>query len=331
MKKIKYLLFMLILMIYMVPNVNALDYVLPSKFGGKQTGEVFNLTSGERFKGAFYYSRPTNTGVGDYIDVSYCSTGDVRIYTLDHIEIQRDPIHLDTGMWCTTGTLHGTIKHAYFMIHQWTYTEDSGYVYLDLSTDTYWFNQSYGSTVSVMFYGIANISELDMSLAILAYLKSQQNNTDYSTTLNQIQENIGQYNEEIEIVQDKINDTNVKLDELNDTLNNSDVNNSINDGVSFFDNFDTTDHGGLSGIITAPLIAINQMLNTSCNPMTATFKGKELSLPCGYEFWAKMGPIQDFINLVLGGLLCYRIIIKLYKLIEKLKNPEDDRVEVMNL
>lgn len=134
-----------------------------------------------------------------------------------------------------------------------------------------------------------------------------------------------------EICSNKIDETNNQLGDLNNSLNDSNVDGSLGSAGSFFDNFNTTDHGGLSGIITAPLVAINQMLNTSCSPMTATFKGKELSLPCGYEFWNRLGAIQDFVNIVLGGMLCYRIIIKLYKLIERIKNPEDDRLEVMDL
>ena len=124
---------------------------------------------------------------------------------------------------------------------------------------------------------------------------------------------------------------NDKLNDLQGSLNNPNIDGSLGEAGGFFNNFSTTDHGGVSGIITAPLVAINQMLNKSCNPMSTNFKGKEISLPCGYDFWSKMGPIQDFLNLVLGGLLCYQIIIKLFKLIEKIKNPEDDRVEVMKL
>lgn len=134
-----------------------------------------------------------------------------------------------------------------------------------------------------------------------------------------------------EICSNKIDETNDKLGNLNDSLNDSNVDSSLNNAGSFFDSFQSTDHGGLSGIVTAPLVAINEMLNTSCNPMTTTFKGKELSLPCGYEFWNKMGAIQDFLNVVLGGMLCYNIVKKLFKLIERIKNPEDDRVEVMDL
>lgn len=133
----------------------------------------------------------------------------------------------------------------------------------------------------------------------------------------------------IDKTNDKLDSTNDKLDDLNSSINDGDIDN--NSGKSFFDSFSSSDHGGISGIITAPLVAIKKMLDKNCSPLTATYKGKEISLPCGYEFWAKMPAIKEFINLTLGGLLCYNIIRKLYHLIENMKNPDDDRVEVMKL
>ena len=132
-----------------------------------------------------------------------------------------------------------------------------------------------------------------------------------------------------QVCKNRIDDTNDKLNDLNDNITNSDVDDS--QASSFFDSFTTTDHGGISGIITAPLVAIKKMLDKNCSPLSATYKGKEISLPCGYDFWSKMPAIQEFINLTLGGILCYNIIRKLYKLIENMKNPDDDRVEVMKL
>lgn len=127
----------------------------------------------------------------------------------------------------------------------------------------------------------------------------------------------------------KIDETNDKLNDLHNDLTNGNVNSDT--GFSFFNNFSDQDHGGLSGIVTAPLVAINQMLNNQCTPLSTTFKGKTISFECGYSFWSRLTGFSTFINLTLGGLLCYRILIKLFKLIDGLKNPDDDRVEVMNL
>lgn len=157
-----------------------------------------------------------------------------------------------------------------------------------------------------------------------------------SLTLNKVMLNEGPTAKEFapygeEVCKNKLDETNDQLGNLNDSLNDSNIDGSLGNAGSFFDSFKTEDHGGLSGIITAPLVAINEMLNTSCEPLSTTFKGKELSLPCGYDFWSKMPEIQSFLNLVLGGMLCYNIVKKLFKLIERIKNPEDDRVEVMDL
>lgn len=134
-----------------------------------------------------------------------------------------------------------------------------------------------------------------------------------------------------QVCTNRIDETNDKLDNVNDSLNNSNTSDAENDASNFFNNFTDSDNGGLSGIITSPLIAINKMLDSQCSPLTATYKNKTISLSCGTEFWAKATGIKEFLNLVEGGLLCYLIIRKLYLLVQDLKNPDNDRVEVMKL
>lgn len=134
------------------------------------------------------------------------------------------------------------------------------------------------------------------------------------------------------------NQTNAKLDEVkdkikdtNDTIKSDNVSGANTTAKSFFDNFTTTNHGGISSIVSAPLTAVNAMLNGTCTPLTATYKNKTIEFPCGNDFWDKMSEVKTFLNVVEGGILCYCIIISLYKDIEKLKNPDDDRVDVMDL
>lgn len=125
--------------------------------------------------------------------------------------------------------------------------------------------------------------------------------------------------------------TNEKLDDLNDSLNDSNVDDSLGTAGNFFNSFEDKDHGGLSGIITAPLVAINKMLSKECTAMTGTYEGTEFSLPSGCDFWSRIKGVQDFLNVVEGGMLCYLIIRQMFFLVQSLKNPEEDRVEVMDL
>lgn len=120
-----------------------------------------------------------------------------------------------------------------------------------------------------------------------------------------------------------------KLDAVNDTLTDDNVDG--NSSSSFFEDFTVTDNGGISSIITAPLVAINSMLSNQCSSLSGTWRGQTFELPCGTDFWNRMSTIRTWLNVAIGGLLCYRIIIKLFKLIEGFKNPDNDRVEVMNL
>ena len=117
----------------------------------------------------------------------------------------------------------------------------------------------------------------------------------------------------------------------NETLKDDNVDEANSSASGFFNNFTDEDHGGISGIVKAPLVAFNAMLDDDCSPLTATYEGKEISLQCGTEFWSKLGALKTFLNLTYGGILCYLIATKLFKLVNNLKNPNNDKVEVMDL
>ena len=126
----------------------------------------------------------------------------------------------------------------------------------------------------------------------------------------------------------KIDDTNEKLDNLKDTLKSDDV----DDKSSFFTDFSSADHG-LSGVITAPLRAVSKITAT-CQPVTFSVLDEPIELPCGDTlFWNKES-VKSFKivwNLLVGGPLIYFLIKKLFKVIESLKNPDDYRIEVLDL
>lgn len=131
--------------------------------------------------------------------------------------------------------------------------------------------------------------------------------------------------------QDIINNANQNTQEIIDSVTSPDISGSNDTIGGFFGSFSDTDHGGLSGIITAPLIAFNQMLTGTCTDLSVEYEGSTTTLPCGTSFWNQISPIRDFLNITLGGLICYQIVRKLFLLIQKIKNPDDDRVEVMSL
>lgn len=146
--------------------------------------------------------------------------------------------------------------------------------------------------------------------------------------LNDINNNQVQTNKKLDQLNKNQNQTNNKLNDLKDTLKSDDV----DDKSSFFTDFSSADHG-LSGVITAPLRAISKITAT-CQPVTFSVLDEPIELPCGDTlFWNKES-VKSFKivwNLLVGGPLIYFLIKKLFKVIESLKNPDDDRIEVLDL
>lgn len=133
-------------------------------------------------------------------------------------------------------------------------------------------------------------------------------------------------------VTEAVNGVKEETKKTNDTIKDSNVDGSSNTANGFFNDFKDNDHG-LSSIITAPLRAINAMLNDTCVAPSATYKGKSFSLPCGSMLWSRDGgqDFRNFLNILYGGFLVYFVIRSLFLDIEKLKNPNNDKVEVEKL
>lgn len=148
----------------------------------------------------------------------------------------------------------------------------------------------------------------------------------YSDTIKTIVENANGN------VQQAVNEVKEETKKTNDTLNDDDTTEADGKISGFFNDFNDNSHG-LTAIITAPLNAVNSMLTTTCTAPTAIYKGTSFSFPCGSILWQKEGAeaLKTFINLIYGGLICYGILKSLFKDVNDLKNPDNDRVDVMDL
>lgn len=137
-----------------------------------------------------------------------------------------------------------------------------------------------------------------------------------------------QTNDKQQQTNDKLDQTNDKLEDLNKNLKSDE----IDDNSGFFSNFSSSDHG-LAGIITSPLRAINK-LTSVCQPVSFNVLDEPIELPCGDTlFWNKEG-VQSFKliwNILVGGPILFLLLKKLFKVVENLKNPDDDRIEVLDL
>ena len=132
---------------------------------------------------------------------------------------------------------------------------------------------------------------------------------------------------------DKIDETNNQLQDMNDTINSDDTTESEDEATSFFEDFENEDHG-LTGIITAPLRLINSLASSSCSPLTfpLPFVDTQVSLPCMQPIYQQhFSSFLSIYQIITTGLIGYWISVKIFAHVKGFKNPEEDKVEVLDL
>ena len=105
--------------------------------------------------------------------------------------------------------------------------------------------------------------------------------------------------------------------------------------TNFFSNFTDTDNGGISSIITAPLTAISGLVNATCTQLTLPIPyldNSELVLPCMSAIYTEhFGQFFTLYQTIIFGAIAYRMLISLFMMIQGFKNPDDDKIEVVDL
>lgn len=142
---------------------------------------------------------------------------------------------------------------------------------------------------------------------------------------------IEQNNNTYDMQQKEFNETQEKLDNLNDNITDSNI--DTDSSNSFFNNFSSSDNGGISSVITAPLRFIKR-LTEKCDPLKITIFDSEIELPCGDTLFWNRSDVSSFRttwNIIISGPLLYSLLLLLFKVISNIKDPENSKVEVMKL
>lgn len=160
------------------------------------------------------------------------------------------------------------------------------------------------------------------------------NNSTIVNSINTVNNNIGVVNESVNLVNESVNKTNDSVNRLNETMKSTDTTGAESEATDFFDDFTTTDQGGLSSIITAPLSLIQQLNTNTCTPLTLQipFVNRTLTLPCLDPIYTEyFGTFYNVYQTIITGFIAYWVAIRLYAMIKGFKDPEDDKVEVLDL
>lgn len=160
-------------------------------------------------------------------------------------------------------------------------------------------------------------SKTDIENATQQIINNNNNNTN--SIINNINEGANQIN-------DSVND-------INDNINNSNVDEAINNASDLFTNFENNTHG-LTGIITAPLELIRSISSSSCSSLRIPlpFVDDYLILPCLSTIYRQYFPnLLSIYQIIISGVIGYQICISIFFLVKDFKDPDSDKIEVLDL
>lgn len=208
-------------------------------------------------------------------------------------------------------------KNAIHYLIQYTITDTASYPYMtdELDFRNYlWHGQGflqYNSSYSIY---LGNIVDYDSSIVSdfnnSAGQKAIQSSIDYQT---QVQH------------QDSVNTQNI--------INDDNVSGASSEVDSLINNAAFSDTSGINAIINAPLNFI-QNLSSTCQPIQITipYIDTSVTIPCIYQTIATAMPgVAAILSVAINGFIIYRILLDIVSIVKSAREPDEDRIEVLDL
>lgn len=271
----------------------------------------------------------------------------------------------DSGKYYTL--LNGHNYYYQFRINFWR-KEDAKEVYDSLQEknllesadglDIYkfeYFYENYSIVVSVYFSPTENLNRTHMNLWTtrsfsLNWLKSNISTITYpihneigvneqsiQADLDKINDNINAtgsaINSNIDSMKEKQEETNKQLGDLNNNITNDNVDDASSSANDFFTGFESNDYG-LTAIVTAPLNFIKSITSSTCTPLgfPLPFVDKRVELPCMNAIYKEhFGSFLTLYQTITFGIVAYWVCVNTLATIRGFKDPNSDRIEVLDL
>lgn len=164
-------------------------------------------------------------------------------------------------------------------------------------------------------------------------IKEQQQSTN--NKLDEANKKQEETNKKLDEANKTQQETNNKIDEATNTIKDTDTTGASDTASGFFDNFEDDDYG-LSDIITAPLSLIQSLMSNACPNMRLTVpfvqENNTFSLPCLDMIYIEhFGSFLTIYRTIVNGFLGYWVVVKIFAMVKGFKDPDDDKIEVMDL
>ena len=311
MKKIFYVLGLFLLLIPF--KVNAETYTIE---GGQiwqyhASTPIKNITSGiSELAGANYYYSLASIPNSDFFsfifpffdDKSYTINGSIFINTNQNVSFMAYPLSLN-GIVCE-------IMPVYELANS------------DMTRRIF----SY-SCPDVTMKKENNIFNFQSNANIANNIFGFSYNITYSSSIS------GAINNQTEEITKGQQETNQQLGDLNNNLTNSDTTDANSSANNFFSGFESNDYG-LTSIVTAPLNFIKSITSSTCTPLgfQAPFVNQRVELPCMKAIYEEhFGSFLTLYQTITFGIVAYWVCINTLATVRGFKDPDSDRIEVLDL
>lgn len=313
-----YAIFIIIVFLISSCKVDAATYEYQI-FGGVNDSEFgigsnnSRISTGDKF---IFFGNTMN----NYMYVDICTTGNkpsAWVYDARDGSLSISTQVLKVNKRCVVSGYEADVYRFTFFVAS---ASDIGQDRLGLNFTTRLFNEtSYYTYMRILsVFGSDTLSYADIEAGQNDSIQSQQKEA----------------NEKLNDINNSIKNQTEEQKKTNQTLTDDDVGDSTNKANEFFSGF-TTDTFGLTSIITAPLELIGSITSSTCSPLglkVPFLDNKTLNLPCMSSIYSQyFGSFLTIYQTITFGIIAYWVCVRIFALVKDFKNPDTDKVEVLDL
>lgn len=350
-----FLLTIFVSLFFFSGNVYAAEFTASGTYGLVKCTEVYNGTSSNTdcaYVASYtingtstqYTSleKSTQSFLGDTINYKIAS----RLFLFANYDFKSGNYYtlnysINTGSY-VVNTLSDVSKNKMTIGTGSNYT-GADYDSVDLSTT--FNNSTYEGIISITFKANSNFNTIRFIIDCNNYnylfrnMSNQYNQGVRVYLINGVETKdntaalLGQLAQQNQTIINQNNQINNSINNIDSTIKDDNVDEPKQNASDFFTNFESNTHG-LSGVITAPLGLLQNLTASTCTPLRFNLPivHNEVILPCMKPIYQeKFGAFFTLWQLLTTGLISYNVLLNFYKKVRDLQNPNNDRIEVLNL
>lgn len=172
-----------------------------------------------------------------------------------------------------------------------------------------------------------NLIKYGLSASPFDLIKSEKDYTNQLSSMSTLIDN--KWTQEINKLQDILGVSQQQLAEAQAEVSDNDTD-AMQEWLEDF----TSDTYGLTSIITAPLETISSLTNKTCSPLNLPipYVNETLTLPCMSTIYSNtFGSAFTMYQTITTALIGYWCVVRMFAIVKGMKDPNDDKIEVVDL